>query len=263
MEYFQEVSWTEPIVSRRGLKRPVSMQAGMLDFNPACVQPAEVSKFCSANNRIQRFAIVEWSIMNPEKIVDFFDRMRKDSRFRNYYNNVYDPLRIVYKMLFDEPLMEVGQSESQWSTKLERVLVEERQALERCREEIFARESRVAWLKHVQADELGDRYYWRTGLKPLPRWKSKTAQHAAKRKANAGLKINQTKAKKSKDDLHPDLHPEEEPVLDLCSEVPENEECVRRVILLSEGERSRLLAEGSGLTLATCLDKDMYIHRGS
>ena len=28
-----------------------------------------------------------------------------------------------------------------------------------------------------------------TGLKPLPRWKSKTAQHAAKRKANAGLKI--------------------------------------------------------------------------
>ena len=153
VEYFQEVSWTEPIVSRRGLKRPVSMQAGMLDFNPACVQPAEVSKFCSANNRIQRFAIVEWSIMNPEKIVEFFDRMRKDSRFRNYYNNVYDPLRIVYKMLFDEPLMEVGQSESQWSTKLERVLVEERQALERCREEIIVRESRVAWLKHVQADE--------------------------------------------------------------------------------------------------------------
>ena len=65
MEYFQEVSWTEPIVSRRGLKRPVSMQAGMLDFNPACVQPAEVSKFCSANNRIQRLAIVEWSIMKP------------------------------------------------------------------------------------------------------------------------------------------------------------------------------------------------------
>ena len=107
---------------------------------------------------------------------------------------------------------------------------------------------------------MGDIYYWRRGLKPLPWWKSKTAQHAAKRKANAGLKINQTKAKKSKDDLHPDLHPEEEPVLDLCSEVPENEECVRRVILLSEGERSRLLAEGSGLTLATVeLDSTMGV----
>ena len=34
VESFQEAVWTEPTFSRSGLKRPDSMQAGMLDFNP-------------------------------------------------------------------------------------------------------------------------------------------------------------------------------------------------------------------------------------
>ena len=84
VESFQEAVWTEPTFSRSGLKRPVSMQAGMLDFNPTKVNYLMISKFCSRNQRIQRLAILEWSLVNPEKISDFFNRMKTDARFRNY-----------------------------------------------------------------------------------------------------------------------------------------------------------------------------------
>ena len=66
---------------------------------------------------------------------------------------------------------------------MEIALDEERSALDRCEAEIVVRRSRVAWLEKVQADDLGDRYMWRRGLEALPSWKSKTAMHAAKRKA--------------------------------------------------------------------------------
>ena len=79
------------------------MQAGMLDFNPAKVYYSTISKFCSTNQRIQRLAILEWSLVNPEKISDFFNRMKSDARFRNYYLTVYNALRILHKRIFDEP----------------------------------------------------------------------------------------------------------------------------------------------------------------
>ena len=75
--------------------------------------------------------------------------------------------------------------------------------------EIIARQSRVSWLEQVQADELGDRYNWRQGLIPLPCWKSKTARHAAKRKA-AKLNPDPSEPKKSKIDVPP----QEKPVSD-------------------------------------------------
>ena len=113
--------------------------------------------------------------MNPEKISDFFNRMKTDARFRNYYLTVYDALRILHKRIFDEPPDIIVQSDEHWISKLEIALKEERRALERCQVEIVARQSRVSWLEQVQADDLGDRYHWRQGLDPLPRWKSKTA----------------------------------------------------------------------------------------
>ena len=167
MESFQEAVWTEPTFSRSGLKRPVSMQAGMLDFNPTKVNYSMISKFCSTNQRIQRLAILELSLVNPEKISDFFNRMKTDARFRNYYLTVYDALRILHRRIFDEPSDIIVQSDEHWSSKLEVVLEEERRALERCQEEIISRQSRLSWLEQVQADELRDRYHWRQGLVPL------------------------------------------------------------------------------------------------
>ena len=52
--------WNEPTSTRRGLGRPSSMEAGMLKFNPNTVMYSTISKFCSANQRIQRLVILEW-----------------------------------------------------------------------------------------------------------------------------------------------------------------------------------------------------------
>ena len=85
---------------------------------------------------------------------------------------------------------------------MEDALEEEGSTLERCQVEIVVRQSRVAWLEQVQADDLGDRYHWRQGLEALPCWKSKTARHAAKRKtARSRSKLGPSEPKKKKIDV--------------------------------------------------------------
>ena len=109
----------QPTSSRRGLKRPASAQQGMLEFSPATVQSTTISKFCSKNSRVQRLAILEWGLVNPEKITEFLNRMKKDSRFRLYYHGVYDAVRLLHKRIFDFPSDVVVASENKWKTKLE------------------------------------------------------------------------------------------------------------------------------------------------
>ena len=131
-------------------------------------------------------------------------------------------------------------------------LEEERGALERCQSELTVRQSRVAWLEQEQADDLGDRYHWRQGLEALPCWKSKTAKHATKRKtARSKSKLGPSETKKTQ--IY--VLPQEKAVPDQGTvklvDYSEDEETSRRVVFLSKSERSKLLAEGSGLAPAT------------
>ena len=68
----------------------MSIQPGMLEFNPKTVQTATIAKFCSKMGRSQRFAILEWGLFNPEKISEFLQRMKVDQKFRTYYYRLYD-----------------------------------------------------------------------------------------------------------------------------------------------------------------------------
>ena len=155
----------------------------MLEFNPRTVQTTTIAKFCSMMGRSQRFAILEWGLVNPEKISEFLQRMKVDQKFRTYYYELYDSLRLLYRRIYDESLVTVILAEKHWSCKLDHVLEEECGALERCKEEIKARRSRVAWLEQIKDDELNDRNLWRLELVPLPVWRRKVKKHA-KRKAN-------------------------------------------------------------------------------
>ena len=125
--------------------------------------------------------------------------MKKDIRFRSYYHGVFDAVSLLNKRIFHFPSDVVVASENKWKTKLEIVLDEERSALHRCEAEMVVRRSRVAWLEQVQADDLGDRYLWRKGLEALPSWKSKTARHAAKRKAVRSEAKSKSKTRKVDD----------------------------------------------------------------
>ena len=70
MDLFQESLWTEPCSNLRGLKRP-----GILEFCPKTVQTSTIAKLCSLLGRSQCLAILEWGLVNPEKIAEFLDRM--------------------------------------------------------------------------------------------------------------------------------------------------------------------------------------------
>ena len=136
----------------------------MLELNPNSVQRATIAKFCSMMGRSQRFANLEWGLVNPERISKFLHRMKIDSIFRTYYHGLYDFIRLLYKRIFEKHSPIVIQSEKQWSYRIDYVLEEEQGALERCEEESIIRRSRIAWLEKMKADELCDGNLWRTKL---------------------------------------------------------------------------------------------------
>ena len=107
----------------------------------------------------------------------------------------------------------------------------------------------MAQLEQVQADDLGDRYLWRKGLEALPSWKSKSARHAAKRKAAKSGLVRELK--ETKIDVLPQVEavPEQRSVR--LVDYSDDEDTSRRVVFISQSERSKLLAEVSGSTPAT------------
>ena len=50
--------------------------------------------------RSQRTALAEWAMVNPAKILDFFNRMNKDTGFRIFYGGMYEGMKF-YPRLFD------------------------------------------------------------------------------------------------------------------------------------------------------------------
>ena len=72
---------------------------------------------------------------------------------------------------------------------------EERRTLERCEEEIIARQAPVEHLERVKADDQGDRNLWRKKLPALLTWKQKTKRHVGKR---FGSKLARDSNKKRK-----------------------------------------------------------------
>ena len=94
--------------------------------------------------RSQRFAILEWGLVNPEKSSEFLHRMKVDKIFRSYYYGLYDSFRLLYRRIYDESPVIVIQAEKHWKCK-----EEERGALEYCEEEITVRRARIAWLEQI------------------------------------------------------------------------------------------------------------------
>ena len=82
MKLLRDSIWVESSYNARGLRHPASIQPGMLKFNPRIVQTTTLAKFCSMMGRSQRFAILEWGLVNPEKIYEFLHRMKVDQKFR-------------------------------------------------------------------------------------------------------------------------------------------------------------------------------------
>ena len=140
-----------------------------------------IAKSCSILRRSQRFAILEWGLLNPEKIDQVFKRMNSDLFFRNYYFSLYDSLRLLHLRIFDRPAIVVSEVEKKWSSKIDNLLDEEGKALERCEEEIIIRRARVEHIERIKSDDQGDRNLWRKKFPALPVWRQKARRHVGKR----------------------------------------------------------------------------------
>ena len=70
----------------------------------------------------QRFAILEWGLVNPETISEFLHRMKVDQKFRSYYYSLFDFLKMLYRKIYS--LVIVIQADMHWSSKLDHVLEE-------------------------------------------------------------------------------------------------------------------------------------------
>ena len=116
------ISWTDPCSTSRGLERHRAVQPGMLEFSPRTVKTITISTSCSNLGRSQRFTILEWGLLNPEKIEQFFQRMILDLFFRNYYFGLYDSLRLLHLRIFDWPAIIFSEAEKKWSSKIDNVL---------------------------------------------------------------------------------------------------------------------------------------------
>ena len=68
------ISWTDPCSTFRGLECPGAVQPGVLDFSPRSMKMITIANSCSILERSQRFAILEWGLLNPEKIEQFFKK---------------------------------------------------------------------------------------------------------------------------------------------------------------------------------------------
>ena len=60
-----------------------------------------IAKSCVVLGRSQRLRILEWALVNPEKITSFLKRMKTDGYFRNYYIVIYDALSLPHQRIFD------------------------------------------------------------------------------------------------------------------------------------------------------------------
>lgn len=88
---------------RTSMMRPPGMKAEKLDFDPSSTRSSEFGKKCLEIGRSQRWCILEWARLNPQKMRFFFVRMIRDVGFQLFYKNLYDSMRLCYFRIFDHP----------------------------------------------------------------------------------------------------------------------------------------------------------------
>ena len=192
-------SWRNPVDKVRGLVRPPGINVELLVFDPSVTKNTVIARRCAALGRSQRWAILEWARLNPEKIRFFFARMIRDKGFRIFYKGIYDALRLMHKRLFDTNAPKVGRIEEQLCGSLDNVVVEERAALERAAQMYKIRMERVLWVEGVRADwEFKERPKWRDGMPALPAWKRKEGRKRERSSSRAQGKDSKPKKRARK-----------------------------------------------------------------
>ena len=106
-EEIGEQTWADPVPGIRGMKRPDGVKIPVLEFDVATAKSCDIGKKCTEIGRSQSWSLLDWARLEPERFKGFFTRMTRDMGFQRFYCNIYDPMRLCYRRIFDESITRI------------------------------------------------------------------------------------------------------------------------------------------------------------
>ena len=129
---------------------------------------------------------LEWGMLNPALLKQFFIRMTRDVGFQKFYTNIYDLLRLCHLRLFDEKALVIAPVKETLNQAVVSTLGIEKTGLENPEAEVIVRWRRVGWLESLSQDgELKERSRWREDVPVVPGSKPRTGQKRSRSKSKA------------------------------------------------------------------------------
>lgn len=163
---FREINST-PI----GLTRPHSLTVKQISIVPSSVWSYAIGKFSRKQVCSQSLVVLEWARSNPTKISEFLRRMGSDINFQKFYCHMYDPLRHMYRRLFNCEALTVVFMEGVLIRTLRHKYAEESAVTAHLLHEYRIRQKRMTYLQEMI--DVGDdnlRARWAKDIPALPEW---------------------------------------------------------------------------------------------
>ena len=170
----KRVIWSEEVPESQGfeLSRPESLDAPMIEIIPETEKCSQIMKFCIQNGRMQKYVLWEWCRMNPNKIVNFLQRMAKDKDYQTYYKPLYDGIRLIFWRIVNQETIKIQFIEEDQDGIIKRQRLRAEAMMEKSRAELDAYTKRAEYLKKVEkSGDKVERSRWREKLPQLPEWK--------------------------------------------------------------------------------------------
>ena len=122
-------------------------------------------------------------MLNPENLKKFFIRMAEDERFRRFYQNLFDLLRLSHMRIFNEKAPMIEPVNKALNDAVILSLAAEKKGLEADMAQVRIREERINWLEGLSEDwEMKERTRWRDVVPGVPKTKTKRSQSQSKTK---------------------------------------------------------------------------------
>ena len=170
----KRVIWSEEVPETQGfeLSRPESLDAPMIEIIPETEKCSQIMKFCIQNGRMQKYVLWEWCRMNPNKIVNFLQRMAKDKDYQTYYRPLYDGIRLIFWRVVNQETIKIQFIEEDQDGIIKRQRLRAEAMMEKSRAELEAYTKRAEYLRKVEkSGDKVERSRWREKLPQLPEWK--------------------------------------------------------------------------------------------
>ena len=257
-------NFREPTSLSSGLMRPLSLKLKALEMDPVTVRSFSIGKLCRKLQRDQFPVLIEWARENPTKISEFLRRMGSDVEFQKFYRHLYDPMRHMFRRIFNCEALTVVFIDGVLLKTIKNKLREESDCTARLREELKVRESRINYFEDLI--ECGDdtlRARWSEDLPSLPEWviarqkrskaKKRPCENPNQEQVTKKVKLDSDSTPQDIETLEPESQSEEEG--EVVVYIDQEEEEVEVAVDSADRSHKRLLTVQEELDKATPMRK--------